>query len=65
MPVGTMSPSAEMTFLEHLEEFRRRIIVSVIAIGFFMLLSLSFGKPIELGKQNTTKVLRPCWTLPA
>ncbi|SVD57709.1 uncharacterized protein METZ01_LOCUS410563, partial [marine metagenome] len=36
-----------MTFWEHLEELRRRIIVSLISVGFFMLLSLSFSKPIE------------------
>lgn len=47
MPAGAVNPSAEMTFLEHLEEFRRRVIVSLITVGFFMLISLSFGKPIE------------------
>ena len=47
MPADAIDPSAEMTFLEHLEEFRRRVIVSLIAVGFFMLISLSFGKPIE------------------
>ena len=47
MPADAINPSAEMTFLEHLEEFRRRVIVSLITVGFFMLISLSFGKPIE------------------
>ncbi|MBR55860.1 twin-arginine translocase subunit TatC [Candidatus Poribacteria bacterium] len=47
MPADAVNPSAEMTFLEHLEEFRRRVIVSLITVGFFMLISLSFGKPIE------------------
>lgn len=47
MPTDAVNPSAEMTFLEHLEEFRRRVIVSLITVGFFMLISLSFGKPIE------------------
>ena len=47
MPADAIDPSAEMTFLEHLEEFRRRVIVSLITVGFFMLISLSFGKPIE------------------
>ncbi len=36
-----------MTFWEHLEELRRRIIVSASAIGVFTVLSLSFSKPIE------------------
>lgn len=36
-----------MTFWEHLEELRRRIIVSVVAIAVFTILSLSFSKPIE------------------
>ncbi|MXY28782.1 twin-arginine translocase subunit TatC, partial [Candidatus Poribacteria bacterium] len=36
-----------MTFWEHLEELRRRIIISVIAITVFTVLSLSFSKPIE------------------
>ena len=47
MPADAINPSAEMTFLEHLEEFRRRVIVSLITVGFFMVISLSFGKPIE------------------
>ena len=47
MPADAIDPSAEMTFLEHLEEFRSRVIVSLITVGFFMLISLSFGKPIE------------------
>ena len=47
MPADAVNPSAEMTFLEHLEEFRRRVIVSLITVGFFMLITLSFGKPIE------------------
>ena len=47
MPADSVNPSGEMTFLEHLEEFRRRVIVSLITVGFFMLISLSFGKPIE------------------
>jgi len=37
------NPVSEMTFWEHLEELRRRIIVSLISVGFFMLLSLSFS----------------------
>ena len=41
------NPASAMTFWEHLEELRRRIIVSLISVGFFMLLSLSFSKPIE------------------
>jgi len=39
--------AGEMTFWEHLEELRRRIIVSLISVGIFMILSLSFSKPIE------------------
>ena len=47
MPANSVNSVAEMTFLNHLEEFRRRIIISLVAVGLFMLLSLSFGKPIE------------------
>ena len=36
-----------MTFWEHLEELRRRIIIAAIAIGTFTVLCLSFSKPIE------------------
>ena len=36
-----------MTFWEHLEELRRRIIVSAIAIAVFTVLSLSFSQPIQ------------------
>ena len=36
-----------MTFWEHLEELRRRIIIAAIAIGIFTVLCLSFSKPIE------------------
>ncbi len=36
-----------MTFWEHLQELRKRIIVSAVAIGVFTVLSLSFSKPIE------------------
>lgn len=36
-----------MTFWEHLEELRRRIIIAAIAIGSFTVLCLSFSKPIE------------------
>ena len=38
---------ASMTFWEHLEELRRRLIVIAIAIGAFSILSLSFSRPIE------------------
>ena len=41
------SNDVAMTFWEHLEELRRRIIISAIAIGVFTVLSLSFSKPIE------------------
>ena len=36
-----------MTFWEHLEELRRRIIIIAIAIAVFTLLCLSFSGPIE------------------
>ena len=36
-----------MTFWEHLEELRRRIIIAAIAIGIFTVLCLSFSRPIE------------------
>ena len=36
-----------MTFWEHLEELRRRIIIAAITIGIFTVLCLSFSKPIE------------------
>ncbi len=38
---------ASMTFWEHLEELRRRLIVIAIAIGAFSILSLSFSRPVE------------------
>ena len=41
------SKEIAMTFWEHLEELRRRIIISAIAIAVFTVLSLSFSKPIE------------------
>ena len=36
-----------MTFWEHLEELRRRLVVIAIAIGAFTFLSLGFSRPIE------------------
>ena len=44
---STESNEVAMTFWEHLEELRRRIIISGIAIAVFTVLSLSFSKPIE------------------
>ena len=44
---STESKEIAMTFWEHLEELRRRIIISAIAIAVFTVLSLSFSKPIE------------------
>ncbi len=44
---STESNEVAMTFWEHLEELRRRIIISAIAIAVFTVLSLSFSKPIE------------------
>ena len=41
------SKDVAMTFWEHLEELRRRIIIAAIAIGIFTVLCLSFSKPIE------------------
>ena len=41
------SSDVAMTFWEHLEELRRRIIISAIAIAVFTVLSLSFSKPIQ------------------
>jgi len=41
------SNDVAMTFWEHLEELRRRIIIAAIAIGSFTVLCLSFSKPIE------------------
>ena len=41
------SNDVAMTFWEHLEELRRRIIIAAIAIGIFTVLCLSFSKPIE------------------
>jgi sec-independent protein translocase protein TatC len=46
-----MPSEASMTFLDHLEELRRRIIVSVLAIVIFTIVSLWFINPI-------TKILR-------
>lgn len=41
------SNDVAMTFWEHLEELRRRIIIAATAIGIFTVLCLSFSKPIE------------------
>ncbi|MDE0018086.1 twin-arginine translocase subunit TatC [Candidatus Poribacteria bacterium] len=41
------SNDVAMTFWEHLEELRRRIIIAAIAIGSFTVLCLSFSRPIE------------------
>lgn len=41
------SNDVAMTFWEHLEELRRRILLIAIAIAVFTILSLSFSKPIE------------------
>ena len=41
------SNDVAMTFWEHLEELRRRIIIIAIAIAVFTLLCLSFSRPIE------------------
>ena len=41
------SNEVAMTFWEHLEELRRRIIIIAIAIAVFTLLCLSFSRPIE------------------
>ena len=41
------SNDVAMTFWEHLEELRRRIIIAAIAVGVFTVLCLSFSKPIE------------------
>ena len=40
------SEDVAMTFWEHLEELRRRIIISLIALGVFSVLGLIFSKPI-------------------
>ena len=41
------SNDVAMTFWEHLEELRRRIIIAAIAVGIFTVVCLSFSKPIE------------------
>ena len=41
------SKDVAMTFWEHLEELRRRIIIAAITIGTFTVLCLSFSKPLE------------------
>ncbi|MCE2401948.1 twin-arginine translocase subunit TatC [Candidatus Poribacteria bacterium] len=41
------SNDVEMNFWEHLEELRRRIIISLIALAVFSVLGLSFLKPIQ------------------
>ncbi len=41
------SKDVAMTFWEHLEELRRRIIISLVALGVFTVLGLSFMKPIR------------------
>ena len=41
------SNDVAMTFWDHLEELRRRIIICLIALGIFTVLGLSFTKPIK------------------
>lgn len=41
------SNDVAMTFWEHLEELRRRIIIALIALGVFTILGMSFHKPIK------------------
>ena len=41
------SNDVAMTFWEHLGELRKRIIISLIALGVFTVLGLSFTKPIK------------------
>jgi len=36
----------EMTFFDHLEELRRRIIISLVAVGIFFIISYIFSKQI-------------------
>lgn len=58
------SNDVAMTFWEHLEELRRRIIIIAITIGVFTLLCLSFSGPIEkvimfpLGTSMNTLIAR-------
>lgn len=40
------SNDEEMTFWEHLGELRRRIIISLIALGAFTIIGMTFNKPI-------------------
>lgn len=40
------SNDVAMTFLEHLGELRRRIIISLIALGIFTVIGMTFNKPI-------------------
>lgn len=40
------SNDVAMTFLEHLGELRRRIIISLIALGIFTVLGMTFNKPV-------------------
>ena len=42
-----MAYNLAMTFWEHLEELRRRIIISAVAVVVFSIASLSFSQPIE------------------
>ncbi len=39
-------PEKEMTFIEHLEELRKRVIVSLIAVGVCFIISYIFSKQI-------------------
>ena len=58
------SNDVAMTFWEHLEELRRRIIIIAITIAVFTLLCLSFSRPIEkvimfpLGTSMNTLIAR-------
>ena len=58
------SNDVAMTFWEHLEELRRRIIIIAITIAVFTLICLSFSRPIEkvimfpLGTSMNTLIAR-------
>ena len=58
------SNDVAMTFWEHLEELRRRIIIIAITIAIFTLICLSFSRPIEkvimfpLGTSMNTLIAR-------
>jgi sec-independent protein translocase protein TatC len=59
-PEDEEAPGGQMSFLEHLDELRKRIITAVLAIGVGVLVGFAFIKPIgDFLQGPTLRVLPP------